>query len=220
MHRQLSETAKTPYRSAIVARWLVCATILPLPLLTGCFHTPHIIDDEDATYCETQGLIRGSDANAACAIKRETERTESGAPPAAKVHVAPQIQTPPPPAHPGGVSQTTPIFVTKGLTSTVDFLFSVKTDCSLDELPTLRIYHPPAHGTFQTVQRTNYATSAQGSLPPNCRDKKVSGIALIYTPARDYVGPDFIEFQTTTKSGQTIFKVPITVEEPAPAGAP
>lgn len=214
MHHPRCRKAKTPTRSPLSNRWWVCAAVLLASAPAGCIDKPHIINDSDGRYCEAQGFKRGSDGNADCAAKREAERIKNGETPVIEAPIPASIQTPKPPAHPGGVSQTMPVTVTQGITATVNFSFSVKPDCTPDGLAALRIDRQPTHGTAKISLREDYAAASQGDLPAVCRDKKIAGIALEYTPARDYVGKDLIEFETTTKIGKTVFKMPITVEAP------
>jgi hypothetical protein len=212
MHHPPYRKAKTPSRPPLSNRGWACAAVLLALAPAGCIDKPHIINDSDGRYCEAQGFKRGSDGNANCAAKREAERIQNSETPVIEAPIPASIQTPKPPAHPGGVSQTVPVTVTQGITATVNFSFSVKPDCTPDGLAALRIDQQPAHGTAKISPREDYAAASQGDLPVVCRDKKIAGIALEYSPARDYVGPDLIEFETTTKIGKTAFKMPITVE--------
>ena len=210
MDRQLRRVAKTQSRGAFLRRLRTYMAVSLLLALPGCFHSPHIIDDRDALQCETQGLPRGTDANANCALKRATDRLQSGETLPSEPRAPAPIQKPLSPAYVGGVTQTTPMTVTRGVTALVNFSFSLKPDCTIDGLPAIRIEQQPAHGTAQISPRHDYALLPE-LVPAACRDRQISGVVLEYTPARDYIGPDFIQFETTTKAGKTTFKVPITV---------
>ncbi len=190
--------------------------ILPLLALPGCYH-PHIVNDQDAIYCEGQGLPRGTDGNIACARKREAEEEEAGIhhpqPEPGETPVAPQALQPP--IRPGGVSQITDVTVAPGGTTTIGFFFSLNADCSLAGLPEVRIEKPPAHGTTETLQRLDFPRFVQSAMPANCAPKKVPGVALDYTASGEYDGKDSLEFETITQAGiKTHYKVPITIKTP------
>ena len=182
--------------------------------LTGCV-APHIVKERDALYCEAQGAPRGTDANVQCAIKHEAEQAEAGAgqePAVTSMSAAP----PPPPVHPGGVPQTLAKTVTTGVTATINFVISLKPDCSVNDIPVVRIDKQPEQGIVKLVRREDYARLSQNSFPAACANKKVPGIAVDYTSNKDYAGTDFIGFETVTKSvNLTVFKAPITVERRA-----
>jgi len=202
-------------------RHAAIVTVLP-PLalvlaLAGCA-PPHLINDEDARNCELQGLPRGSDVNANCALKREADRVAAGEEP---THKEPAPSTPmpdvppPPPAHPGATSQTTELRVPPGTTATVNFFVSLNPDCSSNGQVAVRIDKQPPNGTAKVIPRDDYARAAQSGLPLACVGKKVSGVAVEYMPNSDYTGTDSLEFETTAKSGaKALFKVPITVAVP------
>jgi hypothetical protein len=201
-------------------RWARLVVFLPLGL-TGC-HTPHVISEQDALYCEAQGLRPGSDANFNCAVKREAEREQDGGVGAAAQStvtspVALPLSAEPlrPPAHPGGVSQITPKRLAPGTTETINFSISVNADCVFTGMPTVRIDKQPANGTVRVSQRIDFARLSQNGMPETCGDKKISGVSVEYTPNKNYVGSDVVEFETMTRLGRTDFKVPITVEKPS-----
>ncbi len=192
------------------------ALLLPPLALAGCFHA-HVIDEQDAAFCEAQGLPRATDANADCAMKREADRIESGAAPPAEDHpaAAAPLLALPPPVHPGGVAQETPATMAPGATTTINFFVSVTPDCSVDGMPSVRIVKQPEHGAVKVIQREDFARASQNALPVACGKKRLAGLAVEYTAKRDYSGDDALEFETITKTGgKTEFKVPITVEPP------
>jgi hypothetical protein len=207
-------------RDSIVPRGALLP-VLVVSCLTGC--SPyHVIQTEDALYCEKQGLPPGTDANVQCAIQHEADEKEAGIvrPPPDPATLKPMpAEPPPPPEHPeGGIAQVTPITAPIGMSSAVNFSVSVNPDCSVNGLPTVRITKQPEHGAVQVFQRTDYARfSAQSRLLPACGAKRIPGMVVAYTPGRYYLGDDFLEFETITKSGvDTIYKVPITVERLPP----
>ncbi|MDB5395476.1 MAG: hypothetical protein JWM91_2982 [Rhodospirillales bacterium] len=201
---------------ALARRWARLVVFLPVGL-TGC-HTPRVLSEQDALYCEAQGLRPGSDANFNCAVKREADREQDGgvgavAQPALTLPLSAEPLRPP--AHPGGVSQITPKSLAPGTTETINFSISVNADCVFTGMPTVRIDKQPANGTVRVSQRIDFARLSQNGVPVTCGDKKISGISVEYTPNKNYVGSDVVEFATMTRLGRTAFKVPITVEKPS-----
>jgi hypothetical protein len=211
--------------SGIRIRNMAGVAILPamtlLLSITAC--SPyHVIHEEDALYCEKQGFPPGTDANVHCAIEHEAAQEDAGVvrPPPDPATLKPMpVEPPEPPPHPeGGIPQVTPITAPIGVSSAVNFSVSVNPDCSVNGLPTVRVTKKPEHGTVQVFERTDYARfSAQTRLLPACGTKRLPGMVVAYTPGKYYIGDDFLEFETITKTGiDTIYKVPITVERLAP----
>jgi hypothetical protein len=112
----------------LVARLGVLLALIMTPALTGCA-LYHVVNDEDALYCEKQGFKPGTDQNVDCALKRHEEQEDAGvkypAPDDAALRPMP-VQPPPPPGHAGGpIPQVTPITAPIGMSSAVNFTVSV-----------------------------------------------------------------------------------------------
>jgi len=186
-------------------------------ILSGCHH-PYVVNSQDELFCETQGFRAGTDANVNCAMKHELDRDAAGgahpnAQPAPNMPM-PNVP-PPPPVHPGGVSQTISISVAPGATKTINFSFSVNSDCIAVGLPDVKIDKQPTHGVVKLIPREDFARASQLNFPASCGVRRVRGIAVEYSSNKDYTGADFIQFETATTTGSTSFKVPITVEKPS-----
>jgi hypothetical protein len=193
----------------MTAGGFIAALAFPL-LLPGCY-SPHKVYSQDTLYCESKGFRPGTDANMQCAEEHEAERGANGIggePVASK----PMLSAEPPPDHVGGVTQTTPRSVPPETTRLVNFTISVNSECVALGEPKVRIGTQPAHGTLRLVQLTDFARLSQIGAPPACADKRVAGVALLYTPFKYYEGDDLVELEVTTPAGRTFFKVPITVE--------
>ncbi len=190
------------------------ALVTPL-LLTGC-NTAKIVSAQDSFFCDKQGYPSGTDGNVDCALKRAEERAASGAPEAPDPILTPPPKGPPaPPPRAGGARQILEVTVRPGMTATVHFAFSLKDDCTVDGVPTLHIDRQPEHGAARVVSRTDFPNVTATGAAPTCADKKVTGLALEYTPMKTYEGYDYLEFQTLTKSGAlTLYKTQIAVEKP------
>jgi hypothetical protein len=197
---------KIPHHAALA--------VLPFLALAGCFN-PQPLNERDAVYCESEGLRRGTDANAQCALKRADERAQAGITQESRP-VATQA-APPPPPRAGGAPQTIIKTVTAGSTILIDFSFSVNAACVANGVTTLQVDKKPAHGTAITIPRNDYARLSQSSFPGLCGDKKVAGTALEYRANKDYAGEDTLEFETVNPAGRkTVFKVQIKVEKQIP----
>jgi len=194
---------------------LAALAVLPFLALTGCFN-PRPLNEGDAVYCESQGLRRGTDANAQCALKRADERAQAGIAPESSP-VPPEAGPPAPPTRPGGAPQSIIKTVTAGSTILIDFSFSVNADCVANGVTTLQVDKKPAHGVAIATPRNDYARLSQSSFPGVCGDKKVAGTALEYKANKDYAGQDTLEFETVNPAGRkTVFKVQIKVEKQIP----
>jgi hypothetical protein len=206
-----------PIRYLVLRLCAVPFLFAPLAL-TGC-NNAKIVSAQDSYYCDKQGFPSGTDGNVDCALKHAAEREASGAPEAPDPILSPPPKGPPtPPARAGGARQILEVTVRPDVTATVHFAFSLKDDCSVQDVPTLQIDRQPEHGTARVVPRTDFPNiTATGASGP-CADRKVTGVALEYTPVKTYEGYDYLEFETLTKSGAlTIYKTQIAVEKPAPS---
>jgi hypothetical protein len=193
---------------------LIAALVLPL-LLPGCF-APHVVNPEDARYCESQGFRPGTDPNYQCARDREAER-DRGEIPALEPPPAPKplISAQSAPDHVGGVSQITPRSIPPETTRIINFSIAVNSQCEVIGEPKVRIGMQPSHGTLRLIRLTDFARLAQSGAPASCGDKRVPGLALLYTPkTKSYEGEDLLDLEVVTPSGRTFFKVPITIENP------
>jgi len=201
----------------LVSRRVWLTVLIPL-VLTGC-NQARTVAAQDALYCEKQGFPPGTDANFNCALQRGAERTASGAPEGPDPVLTPIPLGPPaPPPRAGGVRQIVEVTVAPGITATPYFAFTLKDDCTVDGVPTMTIDKKPEHGVAHVAPRVDYANATANGPPAACADKKVSGVALEYTPAKNYEGYDYMEFETVAKSGAlTTFKVAIAVEKPEPS---
>jgi len=193
---------------------LIAALAFPL-LLAGCF-APHVVNSEDTRYCESQGFRPGTDPNIQCARDREAAR-DRGEIPALAPEPAPKpmLSAQPTPDHAGGVSQITPRSVPPETTRIINFSIAVNSQCEVVGEPKVRIGMQPTHGTLKLIRLTDFARLAQSGAPVACGDKRVPGVALLYTPkTKSYEGEDLLDLEVVTPSGRTFYKVPITIENP------
>ena len=184
-------------------------------LLTSCF-APHVVNSEDTRYCESQGLRPGSDPNYQCARDREAAR-DRGEIPALEPTPAPKplLSVQSAPDHVGGVSQVTPRSVPPETTRIINFSIAVNSECVPIGEPKVRIGMQPNHGTLKLIRLTDFARLASSGAPVSCGDKRVPGVALLYTPkTKSYEGEDLLDLEVVTPAGRTYFKVPITIESP------
>jgi hypothetical protein len=196
---------------------LAFAAIPAFPLLLAGCYSPHVVNSQDTRYCESLGFRPGSDPNYKCASEREAEREEGGSIPPLAPEPAPKpfLTAEPPPDHVGGVSQITPRSIRPETTRIINFSIAVNSDCVPIGEPKVRIGMQPSHGTLKLIRLTDFARLAQGGAPASCGDKRVPGVALLYTPTtKAYEGEDLLDFEVVTPAGRTYYKVPITIEVP------
>jgi len=193
---------------------MVGAMAFPL-LLTACF-APHVVNPEDTRYCESQGFRPGSDPNYQCAKDREAARDRGEIPalePAPEPK--PMLSAQSAPDHVGGVSQITPRSIPPETTRIINFSIAVNSQCEPIGEPKVRIGMQPTHGTLKLIRLTDFARLASSGAPVSCGDKRVPGVALLYTPkTKSYEGEDLLDLEVVTPAGRTYFKVPITIENP------
>jgi hypothetical protein len=193
---------------------LIAAMAFPL-LLAGCF-APHVVNAEDTRYCESQGFRPGSDPNIQCAREREAARDRGEIPALAPTPTPkPMLSAQAAPDHAGGVSQITPRSIPTETTRIINFSIAVNSQCEPVGEPKVRIGMQPTHGTLKLIRLTDFARLASSGAPVSCGDKRVPGVALLYTPTtKTYEGEDLLDLEVVTPSGRTFFKVPITIENP------
>jgi len=193
---------------------LVAAVAFPL-LLSGCF-APHVVNPEDTRYCESQGFRPGSDPNIQCAREREAARDRGEIPALAPEPTPkPMLSVQSAPDHVGGVSQVTPRSIPPETTRIINFSIAVNSNCDVIGEPKVRIGMQPSHGTLKLIRLTDFARLASSGAPVTCGDKRVPGVALLYSPTtKTYEGEDLLDLEVVTPAGKTYFKVPITIENP------
>lgn len=128
-----------------------------------------------------------------------------------KLSVTQQIVAPPPaiqhppsaPAAPqrNGITSVSKV-VAAGVTTNIDFGFSINPDCSFRAFHTVRVITQPSHGALSVAQREDYPRF----LPSNvtffpCNKVKVPGKAIDYSPSPGYVGSDYFVFQVIRDDG-------------------
>jgi hypothetical protein len=203
----IRHSERTPWR---LLRIVGLATLA----LAGCDHA-HILNEQDALACEAQGLVRGTDYNADCALKRAEARKEAGIPDPVTEHVIP---TGPPPGtgHAAGATQTTPTYAAAGTTTTVAFYPSINPDCSPASLPAIRIGLPPEHGGVTLAHHEGFARDAKNVAAEPCGGQASEGLAVDYTPSPGFTGVDSLSFWATAKDGVvSSIRVPIAVQKPS-----
>jgi len=100
-----------------------------------------------------------------------------------------------------------------GQTTAIDFAYDVNPDCSVKEIPTIRVINPPVHGTVQIFEKEDFTAFAQSNSRFDCNKKKSKGAAISYTPNPGYVGGDYLEFETFFSNGtDRTAKIAITVK--------
>lgn len=100
-----------------------------------------------------------------------------------------------------------------GQTTTMDFVFNLNPDCSVKEIPTIRVTSPPVHGTIQVFEKEDFSSFPQSNIRFECNKKKSKGTAVSYTPNPGYAGGDYLEFEIFSSDGaDRTMKVSITVK--------
>lgn len=77
-----------------------------------------------------------------------------------------------------------------GQKNQMTFAYSVNPDCSVRELPVIRVLKPPAGGSVTTETVLDFPSFSSDNVRYECNRRQVSGAAIIYTPNAGYLGPD------------------------------
>jgi dienelactone hydrolase len=109
-----------------------------------------------------------------------------------------------------------PIFhaaVASGATATLNFSFSVNRDCSSKGLAKVWITEAPQHGATSVEPKTDFPKFPAASPFAPCNSNKTPGIAVEYTPASNYAGPDALTFEEIdAEHVHRIFRIALTVK--------
>lgn len=104
-------------------------------------------------------------------------------------------------------------YVRSGTETTLNFIFTMDTDCKVSAPPGLRITAAPAHGKAAVSPRTDIPHIPDDGRLAACAGKPVAGEALTYAPADGFVGEDALSLEETTAAGDTaLIHIAVTVE--------
>jgi len=100
-----------------------------------------------------------------------------------------------------------------GQTIRVDFAASINPDCTVREIPTVRIVDPPVNGTTQLKEMEDFTSFPAGNPRSVCNKARSRGLEITYTPNPGYLGNDFVSYETIGNDGyDRTIKVAITVK--------
>jgi hypothetical protein len=100
-----------------------------------------------------------------------------------------------------------------GQTTRIDFSSELNPDCSVRNIPTVRIIDAPVHGTTQVTQLDDFTAFLPQNVHFACNKKKSRGTALDYISNPGYVGGDYLSFESVNPDGvDRTYKVAITVK--------
>ena len=83
----------------------------------------------------------------------------------------------------------------------LDFLTTLKPDCSYMGPSTYHFPNRPQHGVVDFKQSDEPPTYLQNSIYYKCNDRNVHGVVLYYTPDRGYGGVDHFVMEWIAPSG-------------------
>jgi dienelactone hydrolase len=112
----------------------------------------------------------------------------------------------------GPREQTYQIAIRAGQASTVDFAYRLNPDCSPRAFAKLREVAPPQHGHVEIGPKESFPRFPADSSFAVCNHVPVHGIAVTYSPAQNYKGPDAFSIVEDTAAGlETTLKMSLTV---------
>jgi dienelactone hydrolase len=104
------------------------------------------------------------------------------------------------------------VAVASGATSTLNFSFAVNQDCSPKSLAKVWIGEAPQHGVTNVEPKSDFPKYPAASPFAACNRIKTPGIAVEYTPATGYAGPDSLTFEEIdAEHAHRIFRIALTV---------
>ncbi len=100
-----------------------------------------------------------------------------------------------------------------GQITRIDFSSNLNPDCSVRNIPTVRVIDQPVHGTAQVTQTDDFTAFPPQNIHSACNIKKSRGAALDYIASPGYVGGDYLSFESINADGvDHIFKIALTVK--------
>jgi hypothetical protein len=93
-------------------------------------------------------------------------------------------------------------------TSTINFAVRLNPDCSSRAFAKIRVGKTPRHGQLEVRQQLGNPRFPEGTPYAKCNAKQVEGMAVRYTPASGFTGPDSFSFvEQADNGGETLFKI-------------
>ena len=151
-------------------------------------------------------LMAASMALAACVSQNTLVASQGSSAPARPTT---NIIVSPASTGPRNVSKT----VLANTKTTIGKMYALNPDCSPQETPTIHMIQPPAHGTFTTTAIEDYPNYAATSPRAVCNKQKAVGVALVYTPEKDFKGIDAFTYDEFGSAGKVAtYTITVTVE--------
>lgn len=95
----------------------------------------------------------------------------------------------------------------------LDFAASINPDCTVREVPTVRIVDPPVNGTTQMKEMDDFTAFPAANPRSACNKARSRGLEITYTPNPGFLGTDSVSYETIGNDGyDRTIKVAITVK--------
>jgi hypothetical protein len=88
-----------------------------------------------------------------------------------------------------------------GATTRIIFAQDLNPDCSVRDIPTIRVLTPPAHGTDTIKMIEDFGAFAGFPTNVGCNKSKARGASLDYIANADYTGPDTLTYEVIYSNG-------------------
>ena len=88
-----------------------------------------------------------------------------------------------------------------GATTRLLFVQNLNPDCSVRDVPTIRILTQPSHGAQTVKTIDDFGTYVGYPTNPGCNKNKARGAALDYVPDAGYTGPDTLTYEVIYSNG-------------------
>jgi dienelactone hydrolase len=102
--------------------------------------------------------------------------------------------------------------IASGAATRLLFSFAVNRDCSSKGIPKVWIAVAPQHGSTSVEPKSDFPKYPAASPFSACNSVKTPGIAVEYTPASGYVGPDSLVFEEIdTEHVHRVLRIALTI---------
>src|ERR1700691_1998786 len=102
-----------------------------------------------------------------------------------------------------------------GASQPIWHLYSLRPDCSSDEMPSVEVLKAPSHGSIEVQNVESFSAYPSTNLRYECNKRKSPMASAVYTPENGFLGIDRFLLRGTFASGySTVKEYVVTIEAP------
>jgi len=102
-----------------------------------------------------------------------------------------------------GVQKDFKRVVASGKDTDLGFYTALYPDCTVHDIPILRVVKQPEHGSVETLETISFPNYTKKSPSYKCNQQKTKGVLLTYKSAQKFLGKDAFDLLVTMPDGFT-----------------